>query len=172
VSRQLPHYKCNKLVRAGKIDSIFPHSNPTPAWAATLVLILPDGKPCEFPASQEWLDKHKPVIGGYFVLYEDGYQSFSPKHAFESGYSLIDSKTLLEEGWTTHNLDGKPRHPSITAVLQFFRHDHLSGRLQDISRLCAFVAGVMADNYPETPELTAGLRKLLEAKDCFVRNAL
>jgi hypothetical protein len=30
----------------------------------------------------------------------------------------------------------------------------------------------MADTLPEGAELTAGLRKLLEAKDCFVRSAL
>lgn len=30
----------------------------------------------------------------------------------------------------------------------------------------------MVDQLPDGPELTAGLRKLLEAKDCFVRAAL
>lgn len=27
-------------------------------------------------------------------------------------------------------------------------------------------------NFPDSPELTAGLRKLLEAKDCFIRASL
>ncbi len=39
--------------------------------------------------SQEWLDKHKPEIGGYFVVYEDGYQSYSPAKAFEEGYTRL-----------------------------------------------------------------------------------
>jgi hypothetical protein len=30
----------------------------------------------------------------------------------------------------------------------------------------------MVDDLPDGPELTAGLRKLLEAKDCFVRASL
>ena len=30
----------------------------------------------------------------------------------------------------------------------------------------------MAAQLPDGPELTAGLRKLLEAKDCFVRTAI
>jgi hypothetical protein len=30
----------------------------------------------------------------------------------------------------------------------------------------------MAKRLPQNPELTAGLRKLLEAKDCFVRAKL
>lgn len=33
--------------------------------------------------------KHKPVAGGYFVVYEDGYESFSPAKAFEEGYTRI-----------------------------------------------------------------------------------
>ena len=32
--------------------------------------------------------------------------------------------------------------------------------------------GWLAQDLPESPEVTVGLRKLLEAKDCFVRAAL
>ena len=38
---------------------------------------------------EEWLDKHNPEVGGYYVVYEDGYKSFSPAKAFEEGYTLI-----------------------------------------------------------------------------------
>ncbi len=38
---------------------------------------------------REWLDKHNPEVGGYYVVYEDGYKSFSPAQAFESGYTRI-----------------------------------------------------------------------------------
>lgn len=37
-----------------------------------------------------WMLRHKPVIGGYYVVYEDGYASFSPVAAFEAGYTRID----------------------------------------------------------------------------------
>lgn len=46
----------------------------------------------EFPSfvvSAEYLAKHKPVVGGYFVVYVDGYESFSPATAFEEGYTRI-----------------------------------------------------------------------------------
>jgi hypothetical protein len=33
-------------------------------------------------------EKHAHV-GGYFVVYDDGYTSYSPAAAFESGYSRI-----------------------------------------------------------------------------------
>ena len=32
-----------------------------------------------------------PVVGDYWVIYEDGYQSLSPRGAFENGYMLIAS---------------------------------------------------------------------------------
>jgi hypothetical protein len=35
------------------------------------------------------LDKHKPEVGGYYVVYKEGYKSFSPAGAFEEGYALI-----------------------------------------------------------------------------------
>lgn len=36
-----------------------------------------------------WHDKHKPQVGGYFVLYPDGYQSYSPAEPFEAGNKLM-----------------------------------------------------------------------------------
>jgi hypothetical protein len=41
-----------------------------------------------------------------------------------------------------------------------------------VSRPFGELAERMADTLPSGPELTAGLRKLLEAKDCAVRAAL
>jgi hypothetical protein len=37
----------------------------------------------------QYVAKHKPEVGGYFVQYEDGYLSFSPAAAFESGYTEV-----------------------------------------------------------------------------------
>jgi hypothetical protein len=57
-------------------------------------------------------------------------------------------------------------------LMQFFKFDHLPGHLQEPSRSCAALAQYMDDALPESAEKTAGLRKLLEAKDCFVRAKL
>ena len=62
-------------------------------------------------------------------------------------------------------------HPSTEAILKFFEYEHLPVHLQDISKDISLIAWQMAEKL-EGPELTAGLRKLLEAKDCFVRAAL
>ena len=76
---EMPKYQCHKKVWALKIAGIsldgelsFEESNYAP--------VLP---------TKEWLDKHNPEVGGYYVAYGDGYYSFSPAKAFEEGYTLI-----------------------------------------------------------------------------------
>jgi hypothetical protein len=34
-----------------------------------------------------WIERHKAQAGGYLVVYEDGYTSWSPQQPFESGYT-------------------------------------------------------------------------------------
>ena len=65
-----------------------------------------------------------------------------------------------------------PRHPATTGLLRYFEYTHLPDRLQDVSRPIGELAHQMAEMLPDGPELTTGLRKLLEAKDCLVRAAL
>lgn len=62
-------------------------------------------------------------------------------------------------------------HPSTEAILKYFAYDHLPPHLQAISKPVGDLAYLMAQEL-DGPELTAGLRKLLEAKDCLVRAAL
>lgn len=64
------------------------------------------------------------------------------------------------------------RHPSTLALLRWFEYDHLPAHLQQISRPVSDLATSMVDQLPDGPELSTGLRKLLEAKDCLVRAAI
>lgn len=57
--------------------------------------------------------------------------------------------------------------PSTT--IQFFDYDHLPPHLQKVSKPIYDLAHLMEDTLPDGPEKSAGMRKLLEAKDCFVR---
>lgn len=57
-------------------------------------------------------------------------------------------------------------------LLMFFAFAHLPPALQEPSRSCAELAHEMDAMLPEGSEKQAGLRKLLEAKDCFVRAKL
>jgi hypothetical protein len=66
-----------------------------------------------------------------------------------------------------------PLHPSIVSLLRYFEYAHLPEHLQWISRPFHDLAHDAAHNWNlDGAELTAGLRKLLEAKDCLVRAAL
>jgi len=64
------------------------------------------------------------------------------------------------------------RHPATRGLLRFFEYQHLPETLRNTSQPCSNLAYQMVEYLPDGPELTAGLRKLLEAKDCFVRAAL
>jgi hypothetical protein len=68
------------------------------------------------------------------------------------------------------NHDG--RHPAVEQIARHFAFAHLPDHLQAISQPCHDLAMEMIEALPDGPELTAGLRKLLEAKDSFVRAAI
>ena len=57
-------------------------------------------------------------------------------------------------------------------ILRYFKYAHLPANLQEKSKPFADLADLMVATLPRNPERSAGLRKLLEAKDCFVRAAL
>lgn len=61
---------------------------------------------------------------------------------------------------------------SHNPILRFFSWSHLPTHLQAVSKPFAELALEMDAMLPDDPEKSAGLRKLLEAKDCFVRAAL
>ena len=54
-------------------------------------------------------------------------------------------------------------------LMRWFEYSHLPEHLQKISKPIGDLATLLDDAIPEGPEKTAGLRKLLEAKDCMVR---
>lgn len=64
-------------------------------------------------------------------------------------------------------------HPSTENLLRWLEPNPKLPELgQDLARACNELAKVVVEVAPEGPELSAGLRKLLEAKDCFVRAVL
>ncbi len=61
---------------------------------------------------------------------------------------------------------------SIEPMLQFFQYDHLPVPLQAVSQPFCELARRIVLEQPRNPERSAGLRKLLEAKDCIVRASM
>lgn len=62
--------------------------------------------------------------------------------------------------------------PMTDPMMQFFAYAHLPPHLQAVSKPFGDLAQQMVDTLPRNPERSAGLRKLLEAKDCAVRASL
>ena len=114
---EMPRYVCHKEVHAFKIAEIRPNVIPRPTIAELEkaldmeepVEICPNGDvigsagalliPVETrygPAHVDvaYMRKHQPQVGGYYVIYQDGYRSFSPAKPFEDGYRLIDESAL------------------------------------------------------------------------------
>ena len=60
--------------------------------------------------------------------------------------------------------------PSTT--IKYFEYDHLPPALKAVSEPICELAKFLEKTLPDGPEKSAGMRKLLEAKDCFVRSIL
>lgn len=115
--------------------------------------------------SYDWVDKHSngngidTLIGGWYVLYPDGYESWHPE-GYELDHSLradLKPPKLLED-----------MHPSVQHLLQFFVWHHLPPHLAEVSAPYQEFALAIA-NRPNNAETTVALRKLLESKDAAVR---
>jgi hypothetical protein len=81
--KPFPLYKCHKEVRAEKILGVIPVDGTGGA-------ILYFDKYPSVPVDHHFMAKHNPSTGGYYVIYQDGYTSWSPGPAFEEGYSLVE----------------------------------------------------------------------------------
>lgn len=75
-------YKCHKVVEAFKIEHIEVDDD------GFILSSLSTGD--SVLVGSEYIRKHNPQVGGYFVVYEDGYQSWSPAKAFEDGYTRLE----------------------------------------------------------------------------------
>ena len=93
VTREMPRYQCHKKVCALKIKAIDLDIGPRDGWqqkARAEATITPEEEGyAQFKVDALYLRKHQPQAGGYYVVYDDGYKSYSPAEAFESGYTLI-----------------------------------------------------------------------------------
>ena len=90
---EMPMYECHKKVWALKIAAIacdIDKANEEQRETDGSAMITPaDDGYGPFRVDANYMHKHKPEVGGYYVVYEDGYKSFSPAGAFESGYTPL-----------------------------------------------------------------------------------
>jgi hypothetical protein len=86
VAMEMPKYNCHKQVWALKIERINDVVENEEGIGASLCF-YDDGYGA-LDVSDKFMGRHKPEVGGYYVLYKDGYESYSPADAFEAGYTL------------------------------------------------------------------------------------
>lgn len=82
---EMPRYRSHKEVWALKIREVIHNS----VLDGSSLIVPADEGYAEFRVDAAYVNKHNPQAGGYYVVYEDGYQSFSPAEPFESGYTRI-----------------------------------------------------------------------------------
>jgi hypothetical protein len=88
-SREMPKYRSHKTVWALKIKSVVDPTNQGDETDGSRVLTFEDPGYAPMRVAHAYVRKHDPKAGGYYVVYEDGYASWSPAEAFESGYTRI-----------------------------------------------------------------------------------
>ncbi len=80
----LPTYRSQKTVNAFKIKKVELASH-----GGALLYPEEDGVP-HVAVDAAYVKRHDPKTGGYYVRYPDGYESWSPAEAFESGFTRVD----------------------------------------------------------------------------------
>lgn len=86
---ELPKYSCHKVVWALKISAVDDPTQPGNESDGSRILCFANKDYAPIRVDHDYVRKHKPQAGGYYVVYKDGYKSFSPAEAFEEGYTLM-----------------------------------------------------------------------------------
>lgn len=121
---ELPSYKSHKVVKALSIAAIEIHEDKSATIAPSLAEFAP------FRTRPGWADKFKgnEEDKGYYVVYEDDYDSWSPTEAFENGYTRLRTddvapcgmiywadlaKQLANVWWKVSNVGGTLQHGDL-----------------------------------------------------------
>lgn len=84
----MPKYRCHKEVWALKIIEVTDPTIPGNETDGSRLLHFEEGFDPK-RVDRDFVQNHNPRPGGYYVVYKDGYRSFSPAEAFEDGYTRI-----------------------------------------------------------------------------------
>jgi hypothetical protein len=88
-----PQYQSHKTVSAAKISAVDHGAD------GSITVHLEGGFDNVVISHHDKKHKPEPVVGGYLVVYSDGYTSFSPAKAFDEGYTLVSDR-----------INGSPMH--------------------------------------------------------------
>ncbi|GIU62804.1 TPA: hypothetical protein ACW71Q_000456 [Klebsiella variicola] len=74
-------YRSTKTVQAMFIDSIVINSDYT--------AVITDSHGNELPVSSDYVLREKPRVGGYYMMNNEGFDSFIDKEIFEADFSYV-----------------------------------------------------------------------------------
>lgn len=94
-AQEMKRWACHKVVHAEKISKIIRDGEGENRESDGSAKLFFDGQENiegfggNVHVEHDFMNKHKPEVGGYYVVYADGYKSFSPAKAFEDGYTRV-----------------------------------------------------------------------------------
>jgi len=91
--REMPRYKCHKEVWALKII----HVDLILGSKAGAIITPHESGYSSFYVCDDYIKKHNPEAGGYYVVYKNGHESWSPAEEFENGYTIIPNQVDYAE---------------------------------------------------------------------------
>jgi hypothetical protein len=175
----LPLYQSHKKVLALKIKKVIPVSSidagkipeAGPEWTAIAqgigvaefgsgVLVLENGSFFPRNVTKEYMEKHKPEAGGYWVQYEDGYESWCPAAVFEAENTRVGATREPH----TH---GKHSSTSQAQIEDWFKsHTASLDQLDDMHAVrtaARIFAETINSRVPRGPDKSAAFRLIREA---------
>lgn len=159
---ELPKYKSHKIVEAVKITRIDQHPN------GSAVLFPEDPAYDAIEVPPEYMTR-VPLTGeGYFVRYEDGYESWSPAEAFESGYAKLEETQAAPQNSELeipdYSHEGTPTHGDIDNWGRYHTpKPHQLPRYGELRDGGLTLMRLIKKNCPPGADRTAAIRKVREA---------
>jgi hypothetical protein len=87
-------FRSHKIVEAAEISGYqaidYARGSRPVGDKSTVTVREADGSDFAVQVPENFFARGKPEIGDYFVRYDDGYVSWSPKKAFEGGYTAVE----------------------------------------------------------------------------------
>lgn len=156
---EMPRYQSHKRVWALKIGAV-----GLGAASGGALLVPDDTRYRPIDVSAEYMRKHDPQPGGYYVVYADGYQSYSPAEAFEGGYTR-----LAPSGEAVNNLPRRASERlSLTNVREAFTYQpwdaNQQARGKAVTEALINAAEAVLQAVPECPTRTRALNNLVDAR--------
>jgi rRNA maturation protein Nop10 len=161
---KLPWYRSHKVVEAVRIHSIMARGEGGLSLLGSVDLGH-SGYGVEVMVDAAYVAKHQPKTGGYYVRYEDGYESWSPADAFEGGYTAVAAAG--PESTTRYTLTDEVRRRFENTFTYHPPKGDQAQRYTELRDLAKNLALVGVQLSPPGREQSLALTKLEEAAFWF-----